>query len=112
MEASVEAEVDARRRLVPSFLLQPLVENAVKHGLQAEHCALRIYAGCERDLLTISVSNPGRLPESLEVTEGVGLETMRRRLAFHYPGRWDFELSQMSGLVTAELKLKGEPCSA
>jgi len=112
MEASVEAEVDARRRLVPSFLLQPLVENAVKHGLQAERCELRIYAGCEADMLTISVSNPGRLPEKLEVVEGVGLETLRRRLAFHYPERWDFELSQMDGIVTAELKLRGEPCSA
>jgi two-component system LytT family sensor kinase len=112
MEANVEAEVDARRRQVPSFLLQPLIENAVKHGLQAEHCKLNIYAGCQGETLTISVSNPGRLPEKLEVNEGVGLETLRRRLAFHYPGRWDFELSQMDGVVTAELKLKGEPCSA
>jgi len=112
MEASVEAEVDARRRLVPSFLLQPLVENAVKHGLQAERCQLRIYAGCEGDVLTISVSNPGRLPPSLEVVEGVGLETLRRRLAFHFPGRSEFELSQMDGIVTAELRLEGEPCSA
>ena len=112
MTANVEAEVDARRRLVPSFLLQPLVENAVKHGLQAEQCELRIYAGCEGDTLTISVSNPGRLPRSLEVVEGVGLETLRRRLAFHYPERSEFELSQMDGVVTAELKLRGDPCSA
>jgi sensor histidine kinase YesM len=112
LEASVEAEVDARRRLVPSFLLQPLVENATKHGLQEEHCKLEIYAGCEGDELSISVRNPGRLPEELEVVEGVGLETLRRRLAFHYPGRWEFELSQMNGVVTAEVKLRGEPCSA
>jgi LytS/YehU family sensor histidine kinase len=112
MEASVEAEVDARRRLVPSFLLQPLVENAVKHGLQEERCELRVFAGCESEELTITVSNPGRLPENLEVVEGLGFETLRRRLAFHYPGRWTFELSQMDGVVTAELKLKGEPCSA
>ncbi|HEY8901781.1 MAG TPA: histidine kinase [Chthoniobacterales bacterium] len=112
METSVGAELDARRRLVPSFLLQPLVENAVKHGLLAERCAIRIYAGCKGDRLTISVSNPGRLPESLEVVEGVGLETLRRRLEFHYPGRAEFELSQMNGIVTAELRLEGEPCSA
>lgn len=112
MEASVEAEVDARRRLVPSFLLQPLVENAVKHGLQEERCDLRIFAGCEGGVLTISVSNPGRLPPNLEVIEGLGLETLRRRLAFHYPGRSEFELSQIDGVVTAELRLEGEPCSA
>jgi two-component system LytT family sensor kinase len=112
LEANVEAEVEARRRLVPSFLLQPLIENAVKHGLQEEHCKLNIHAGCESDTVTIAVSNPGRLPEKLEVIEGVGLETLRRRLAFHYPDRWDFELSQMNGVVTAEVRLKGEPCSA
>lgn len=112
LAASVEAEMEARRKLVPSFLLQPLIENAVKHGLQADHCELRVYAGCEDDTLRIAVSNPGRLPEKLEVIEGVGLETLRRRLAFHYPDRWDFELSQQSGIVTAEVRLKGEPCSA
>lgn len=112
MQASVEAEVEARQRLVPSFLLQPLVENAVKHGLQAEVCDLRILATCDDDLLTISVSNPGQLPASLEVVEGVGLETLRRRLAYHYPERATFELSQMDGIVTAELRLEGIPCSA
>ncbi len=112
MQASVEAEVEARRRLVPSFLLQPLVENAVKHGLREDLCDLQIYAGCESDTLTIAIHNPGRLPASLEVTEGVGLETLRRRLEYHYPGRSSFELSQMDGIVTAELRLTGEPCSA
>lgn len=111
MEASVEAEVDARRRLVPSFLLQPLVENAVKHGLREERCEVNIYAGCDGDVLRITVSNPGTFPASLEVVEGVGLETLRRRLAFHYPDRATFELSRLNGVVTAELELKGEPCS-
>ena len=110
--AFVEAEVEARQRMVPSFLLQPLIENAVKHGLQEERCELRIWAGCDGDMLTVTVSNPGRLPENLEVVEGVGLETLRRRLEFHYPGRALFELSQMDGIVTAELQLRGEPCSA
>lgn len=112
MSASVEAEVETRQRMVPSFLLQPLIENAVKHGLQEERCELRIWAGCDGDMLTVTVSNPGRLPENLEVVEGVGLETLRRRLEFHYPGRALFELSQMDGIVTAELQLRGEPCSA
>jgi len=111
MQASVEAEVEARQRQVPSFLLQPLVENAVKHGLREDFCDLHVWADCESAVLTIRVSNPGRLPENLEVTEGIGLETLRRRLAYHYPGRSHFELSQMDGIVTAELKLEGEPCS-
>ncbi len=112
MEASVEAEIEAREHLVPSFLLQPLIENAVKHGLKADRCVIRLTATSNDATLRISVSNPGSLPESLEVVEGVGLETLRRRLALHYPDRSDFELSQMDGLVTAELTLEGEPCFA
>jgi LytS/YehU family sensor histidine kinase len=110
MEVRVEAEPGARRQLVPSFLLQPLVENAVKHGLEAERCELRIFVRLEDGVLRIEVSNLGRLPETLEVVEGVGLETLRRRLALHYPGRATFELSQMDGVVSAELELRGEPC--
>ncbi len=112
MEAVIEVETEARRRGVPSFLLQPLIENAVKHGLAAEHCEVRVVAGCEGERLRIGVSNPGRLPATLEVREGVGLETLRRRLELHYPGRSGFELSQSDGVVTAELSLEGEPCFA
>ncbi len=112
MEASVEAEIDARECLVPSFLLQPLIENAVKHGLKADHCVIRLLATSESEILRIRVSNPGQLPESLEVVEGVGLETLRRRLSLHYPNRSAFELSQMDGVVTAELTLEGSPCFA
>ncbi|MGC1482014.1 MAG: histidine kinase [Chthoniobacterales bacterium] len=112
MEATVEAETLARRRLVPSFLLQPLVENAVKHGLKAERCVIGVVATSEGATLRILVTNPGRIPESLEVVEGVGLETLRRRLALHYPGRSTFELSHCNGVVGAELALEGEPCFA
>jgi LytS/YehU family sensor histidine kinase len=108
--ATVEAEVEARQRDVPSFLLQPLVENAVKHGLESDRCEIRVTARCEGEALLIDVSNPGRLPDDLHVIEGVGLETLRRRLELHYPGRADFELSQMNGMVTAGLILRGMPC--
>ncbi len=110
MEARVRADALARRCLVPTFLLQPLVENAMKHGLEADRCVVVIEAGLVGKTLEITISNPGRLPESLEVREGVGLETLRRRLALHYPGRSEFVLGQMEGVVSAELKLRGEPC--
>ncbi len=110
MEAVIEVETAARDRTVPSFLLQPLIENAVKHGLAAERCEVKVVAGCAGERLRIEVSNPGRLPATLEVREGVGLETLRRRLELHYPGRSGFELSQSDGVVTASLSLEGEPC--
>jgi len=111
LAASVESDPAAEACAVPSFLLQPLVENAVKHGLGADRCEIKITAKKDADTLRIGVSNPGRLPPGLEVSEGVGLETVRRRLEIHYPGRFTFELGRMNGIVTAEVVVKGDPCS-
>lgn len=110
---SVEVPEEARARLVPGFLLQPLVENAVKHGLESSTDGLRIELRGEvhGDLLTIRVSNSGSLAPR-EGTSGIGLETLRRRLDLHYPQRHAFTLTEHAGNVVAELQLRGTPCSA
>ena len=105
----------ARTRLVPSFLLQPLVENAVKHGRRSrnEPLELEITAGVDGNLLTIAVSNSGYLRQSRpDAAAGVGLETLRRRLDLHYPGRHRFKLQERGGRVVATLQLWDPPCSA
>lgn len=109
----VSAGDDVRRREVPCFLLQPLVENAVKHGWKsagpnALHVSLRawIHAG----LLEISVTNSGLLDAA--AADGIGLSTLRRRLDIHYPGRHSFRLEQRAEGVEAKLILEGEPCFA
>lgn len=117
----VRATDSARQCRVPSFLLQPLVENAVKHGLEnALECVdLEICAITEGDVLIITVSNTGNLTsssgheESLgERVGGLGLENLRRRLELHYPGRAEFTLQENNGRVLATLHLHGPPCSA
>jgi LytS/YehU family sensor histidine kinase len=71
--------------LVPHLILQPLVENAVRHGLapKAEPGTIRIQARRAGDRLSLSVSDDGvgcqsngRRPES----EGLGLPNTRARL--------------------------------
>src|SRR5687768_7710179 len=73
----------ARAAVVPGLLLQPLVENAIKHGIGARSGAGRIgiAAAREGDALVIEISDDGRgLPEGA-VVEGVGLSNCRARLA-------------------------------
>lgn len=108
--ASVTSDDPARRRRVPCFLLQPLVENAVKHGLRDSSLPLEIAvrATLANDVLTIEVTNTGSLPTSSH--EGVGHSTLRRRLELHYPNRHDFSLTEANLLVRARLILEGEPC--
>ncbi|MGH7539068.1 MAG: sensor histidine kinase, partial [Gemmatimonadales bacterium] len=80
---------------VPEFLLQPLVENALRHGLAKRVTAtlLRVEARREGDALVLAVTDDG--PGPLEPTEGVGLGTTRERLATLYGDRGRLELVQI-----------------
>ena len=109
----IEATTEARCRNVPSFLLQPLVENAIKHGLLRSRnpMELIIEAVVSADALDIEVSNTGVLEQS-NANEGIGLDTLRRRLELNYPGRHTFTLVAGKVSVKATLHLRGEPCFA
>lgn len=111
LQASVTSDEKTRHRKVPSFLLQPFVENAVKHGLQdsSRPLEIAIRAWTSSGLLNVEVSNTGSLHHSSH--EGVGLSTLRRRLELHYPNRHTFSLIEDGGFVRAQLILEGEPCS-
>jgi LytS/YehU family sensor histidine kinase len=80
VERAVDPEATACR--VPPLLLQPLVENAIKHGIQdmVEGGAIRIEARCEGGLLRVVVENPVDADAPVRRGEGVGLENVRRRL--------------------------------
>jgi len=102
------------KHLVPCFLLQPLAENAVKHGLNSSKppWELILEINPQPDRVEIRVSNTGRLAGDWEQREGegTGIENLRRRLALHYPGRHRFDIVQKDDLVVVEILLEGEPC--
>jgi sensor histidine kinase YesM len=88
LEIEVQLGDDARNALVPSLILQPLVENAVKHGVDkiSERGKIRIQARREADRLVLTVSDngpgPSNIPNSGEGQgeHGVGLDNIRQRL--------------------------------
>ena len=73
----------ARFRLVPALSIQPLVENAVKHGISrmAEGGELSVIARLERGGIRVEVvdNGPGFDPQSLP-ERGHGLRSVERRL--------------------------------
>ena len=73
----------ARAALVPGLLLQPLVENAIKHGIGARAGAghIEITAARDGDRLVIEISDDGRGIRDGAVVDGVGLGNSRARLA-------------------------------
>jgi LytS/YehU family sensor histidine kinase len=73
---------------VPSLILQPLVENAVVHGLAGHQgpVTVRITMRMTQDVLTLSVLNT-IAPDKLVGEEGIGLYNVRERLAVQFEGR-------------------------
>ena len=86
----IEIDVDDRaaQALVPPLLLQPLVENAIRHGGVEARGSGRIVvrARCEADSLVVSVEDdgPGPAPGIDPLDQGLGLRTTAERLRLLY----------------------------
>ena len=83
---------DLARTLVPKFLLQPLVENALKHGIapRSRHGKVQIRASREGDWLCLVVQDNGAGFEG--AWEGVGLGNVRARLRMLYHDHQSLEI--------------------
>src|ERR1700735_2412542 len=92
-----EIEPAATRALVPQFLLQPLFENAIRHGapVLTGACEIRFGASCQSGTLHIMIRNDGPkgAPRSALPRFGVGLTNTMDRLQIHYRDRHTFVYS-------------------
>jgi two-component system, LytTR family, sensor kinase len=87
LRTSVAADPDALDALIPTLILQPLVENAVRHGVLPREDGGSLRVSIHRDVQTLVVSveddGPG-LTHDLANPVGVGLGNCRDRLAALY----------------------------
>lgn len=114
LRTAVHVDHAAGARRIASFLLQPLVENAVKHGRRDNGLEINVDIHAIGDSLQVEISNTGLLEPVAGARRrrpGIGLANVRRRLELHYPGRHNFTLTGSDGKVVATLMLEGEPCS-
>ena len=87
---------------VPSLVLQPLVENAVQHGIAAATGpgTLSIAARLDGEFLRLEVRDNGPgLARTVENSQGIGLANTRARLQRLYGERQGFELQAGEGLT-------------
>jgi hypothetical protein len=91
---------------IPALLLQPLLENAFKHGVERSRDAVRIEIEARRegDRLRIAVRNSGSVL-SAERSEGVGLRNCRERLSVLYGDDAQLQLTQLPDTVEASVTL-------
>jgi signal transduction histidine kinase len=88
LRPTIDASADALAQRVPPLILQPIVENAIRHGISTRSSAGRVVvkAAMDGDRLQISVSDdgPGMDAASPNAGTGTGLRNTRERIAQLY----------------------------
>jgi two-component system LytT family sensor kinase len=109
MRYTIDAEEAALHALVPNLLLQPLVENAVKHGVEpcTGEVGIRITAWRDGDQLGIRVENDLCSVEETSSRPGsrIGLRNVAERLAARFGAQSSFETKLTPALFRAEIRL-------
>jgi len=93
---------------IPAMLLQPLLENAYKHGVERSSQPVRVEVEARRDgdAVYIEIRNDGAL--NATGRSGIGLQNCRERLALIYGERATLDLSADAQSVTARITLPYE----
>ena len=105
-----QVEADCEGVLIPPLILQPLVENAVYHGIEPypPGGTVQVAITCEGGRLAIRVSNP--LPDKPPSRQGrqLAVANITQRLHAHYGARARLSARQQDGLyeVTIEIHLE------
>lgn len=89
----IDAPTETLDALVPDLILQPLAENAIKHGIERDIGTGSVEVTAVRDdaSLVIEVRDSGQGPDD-DTTDRIGLTTVRGRLARLYPDAHEFSL--------------------
>ena len=99
LTVAIDVDDGARHALVPVLLLQPIVENALLHGI--ERCpgpgrvAIRAHRRGTRLELSVVDSGPG--PEKESPRDGIGLSVTRERLANLFGAEFELRLESAPG---------------
>lgn len=97
LRTSVDAGPEARRGRVPRLILQPLVENAIRHGIAPLESGgiVSVAAAIERDRLVLTIEDDGvgigNAPKE-QAGSGLGLRSVQARLAHLYGAAQRFEV--------------------
>lgn len=119
LQVHYDIDDNARRLLLPRLLLQPLVENAIKHGTagHSERGRVDIRAWVEENRLKLRIRDNGRgfVGGKDSVARGVGLSNTQERLHQLYGEEYSLELQNHSEggvVVDVELPANGTPTIA
>ena len=113
LDVTIDVERVAAAAPLPGFLVHPLVENAVKYGLETSGRPLRVKVRAQREgrHLRVEVANTGRWlepsprPSATGNGTGTGLRNLRERLRHIYPDGHALTIGEEGGWVRAVVLL-------
>ena len=96
LKVVTDIDADVFEALLPPFSLQPLIENAIKHGIapRSQGGTITIAASLDDSELTVVVSDDGRgvAERQVDASNGFGLELIAKTLSAQYKGRAHFSI--------------------
>ena len=97
---------DTLDTIVPSMILQPLVENSIKHGFSRQvgggRITLRSFRQNGHAVIEVEDDGSGMTEDQLStaLTDGIGLSNVNERLSVIYGAAYQLKLSSMPGIGT------------
>jgi two-component system, LytTR family, sensor kinase len=114
LDVAFDVEPSAEEYRLPGFLIHPLVENAIKHGMtnHSSPLKLRLTARAGKGSLIVEVANTGRLSnrsiDKHSNSTGIGLKNVRKRLEQLFPERSKFSVFEDDGWIRAVIEINPE----
>ncbi len=111
--SEIEVDDEALQAEVPVLSIQPLVENAIKHGVAVRQSPgfVRIRIKRHSDEISVEISNSGAFGEAADegANNGVGLANVRRRLALCYGNENNLEISSSNDITAVRFSIPAAP---
>ena len=105
LDVAMEIEDTSQTCMIPPLLLQPLVENAIRHGIAhlVDGGTVSLRTRRENGFLTIEVMNPIDPDRPKALGTGVGMENVRRRLRTLFDSAARVDTSTKNGMFSVEI---------
>jgi two-component system, LytTR family, sensor histidine kinase AlgZ len=110
LRVEIDADTDCENCVVPSLMLQPLVENAVKHGIAGlvDGGTIRLVARCRDGFLQLTIENEFDPDSPASSRHGLGLRNVRDRLRAIYENEARMDTTASADHFVVEMEL---PCA-
>ncbi len=104
-QVSFEVEGDISRKMIAPMLFIPFIENAFKHGVDADGATIGIKIQVKGNILTFDMMNRISKAKSKDSSSGIGLANVRKRLDLLYGDKYHLDYKESNGNFVVHLQL-------